>query len=222
MTKRPLIFLLASLAFAFPRPTHAEKGATRPVIADAQVYVVDDRVVTDIHVENLFSERIAGTVQSGLPALVELLYRLFEGKGSVVHQGLVAYELRYDVWEDRYVVTDVDSMVFYPTFETMKDAMQNIRGVAWGEVDLLEPEHEYAIEIGIAIHPLRGKDKRDIEGWVSENVSGGATESQRTQMLNLNELIEHFFKRNRDDATRSEWFRTQSFRSDRLPVREVD
>ena len=133
MTKRPLIFLLASLVLAFPQPTRAEKGATRPVIADAQVYVVGTRVVTDIRVEDLFSERIAGTVQSGLPALVELLYRLFEGKSSVVHQGLVAYELRYDVWEDRYVVTDVDSMVFYPTFETMKDAMQNIRGVSWGD-----------------------------------------------------------------------------------------
>lgn len=221
MIKRPLIFLLAALVVACPQPTMAEERSQRPTITDAQVYVVGMQLVSDVYVENLFSERVAGTVQSGLPALVELLYRLLEGKSSVVHQGIVAYELRYDIWEDRYLVTDVDSIEVYATFETMKNAMEGIR-VPCGDVDLLDAGRDYTVEVGIAIHPLRGKDKREIEGWVSENVGGGTAGSQRTQVLNLNEMIEHFFRRNKDDANRSEWFRSPVFRSGQLPVRGVE
>jgi hypothetical protein len=214
--------LLILAAAAYPQTAAADEGATRPVIVEAKVYVTGRHIVGDITVRHLFSKSVAGTVQSGLPAVVELMFRMIEGRSRLINQGLVAYELRYDVWEDRYTIAVVDSTRIYPTFDAMGRAMENLKQVSLGFVDMLEVDTEYSFEFGIAVHPLRSKDKREIEGWVSENVRGGAETPRHQQVLNINELIEHFFLRNKDDATRSRWYRSAAFTRDGLRFREVE
>jgi hypothetical protein len=217
--KKKLLILLTLLAGVRPGETLADPE--RPAIVDAQIYVAEGRLMSDITAENLFSDRIVGTVQSGLPAVVELLFKLTRGKNTMVNQGLIAYELHYDVWDDRYMITDVERTRIFPTFDDMSAAIHSLNRISIGLVRMLEPQNEYTVEFGLAVHPLRSKDKQEIQGWVSENVRGSQG-GQREQILNLNELIERFFARNKDNVTRSEWFRTRRFRLDDVPVREVE
>lgn len=220
MFKRPLILFFALVAGVCPATAGADEQSKRPTITNAEIYVINQALVGDISARNLFSDRIVGTVQSGLPAVVELIFKLVEGKNIAVNQGLIACELRYDVWDDRYTITWTDSMQEFPTFDAMSEAIENMKGVRIGLLEMTQTDHDHIVELGLAVHPMRSKDKQDIEGFVSENVRGDTQE--RRQMLNLNELIEHFFSRNRDDATRSKWFRTATFKPGRLPVRETE
>jgi hypothetical protein len=218
--KRPLILLLVLFAGVCPATAGADERSKRPTITSAEIYVTNQALVGDISARNLFSDRIVGSVQSGLPAVVELLFKLVEGKNIAVNQGLIACELRYDVWDDRYTITWTDSVQEFPTFDAMSEAIENMKGVRIGLLEMTQTDRDHIVEFGLAVHPMRSKDKQDIEGFVSENVRGDTQE--RRQMLNLNELIEHFFSRNRDDATRSKRFRTATFQPGRLPVRETE
>jgi len=220
--KCPLILSFLLVAVAYPQTAAGEKDATRPVIVEATVYTTGSHIVSNVTSKHLFSESVAGTVQSGLPAVVELLFRMIEGKSRLINQGLVSYELRYDVWEDRYTIAAADSTRIYPTFEAMGYAMENLKQVSLGVMDMLDGNTEYSVEFGIAVHPLRSKDKQEIEGWVSDNVRGSADPSRHQQVLNINELIEHFFLRNKDDATRSQWHRSATFTRNGLRSLEAE
>lgn len=222
MTKRPLILLLALLAGVCPAQVVAEERSTRPTITGAEIYVTDQQLVGDISARGLFSERIVGTVQSGLPAVVELVFKLAEGKNISVNNGIIACELHYDVWDDRYTIAWADSIQVFPTFDEMSHAIENMKGVWIGALEMTRPDRDHTVEFELAIYPMRSKDKQDIEGFVSESVRGGTQGTQRRQMLNLNELIEHFFSRDRDDATRSKRFRTAVFQPGHLPVKETE
>jgi len=211
--------LFALVAWVCPATARADE---RPTITGVDIYVANQQLIGDISSRGLFSDRIAGTIQSGLPAVVEFVFKLVEGRNISVSHGLIVCELRYDVWDDRYTIAWTDSTQVFPTFDEMSRSIENMKGVWIGTLEMTRPERDHIIEFGVAVHPMRSKDKDDIEGFVSENVRGGTQGTERRQVLNLNELIEHFFSRNRDDATRSKWFRTPVFQPGSLPVRETE
>ena len=108
----------------------------RPTIVSAKIYVMQGQLTGDLVAENLFSERIIGTVQSGLPAVVELMFKLTEGKNMIVNRGLVVYELGYDVWSDRYSIAEVESTRVFSSFDEMDTAIRRLHGISIGSLDI--------------------------------------------------------------------------------------
>jgi hypothetical protein len=182
------------------------------------VYVSGGQVVSDLRCGGLFSEQIAGTVKSGLPAVVELLYSLATRKDENIKRGIHSYELRYDVWEDVYTVKGPDSVTSYDTFEKMGGAIEALRRVSIVPLRHIDASSEYSLQLSVAVHPLRGTEQRKIEGWVSETVRGRTGGTWREQVLNLNELVHRFFSREKGTSNRSEWYRTEFFSPRLLPV----
>lgn len=189
----------------------------KPAIVTVSLFSSGGLIVADLACAGIFSERIAGTIQSGLPAVVELMYRLVASGNRTVGRGLHAYELRYDVWEDRYSMEDNDETKEFTSFEGMAGAMEHLRAVAVIPVARLDRGKTYAAEFSIAVHPLHGTEKARIAGWVGEQVGNDAGDSWRENVLNLNDLIRHFFAREKDAANRSPWYRTEFFHPDKLP-----
>ncbi len=207
-----------SILMLFWAPVYGAGSGERPVIRSASMSVVDGVIVSDVTSDGLFSDQIVGTVQSGLPAVVEVLYNLVNKNDKLLGGGLHTFELRYDVWDDFYIVESVDSTRRYSTLSEMIDAMEHLRGLAVAPVENAAAGTEYAVKFSIAVHPLRSRDQQRIAGWVGANVQGGDQESWHEQVLNLNDLISHFFSREENSANRSSWYRTEFFDPQLLPV----
>jgi len=190
----------------------------RPFIVEARVFRTNGTIVGDITCGGLFSDQVVGTVESGLPAVVELLYTLKSGKGRIVDRGLHVLELRHDIWENTYLLTKEDTTLFFRSFEGMGLAVEHLQMISLIPIQDVDPTVEYSIEFLVAVHPLRGREQERIAGWVGENVRGDDGGSSRSQMLNLNDLIEHFFAREKSVANRSDWYRTTVFTPGRLPL----
>jgi hypothetical protein len=205
------------LAFVLVCVAAAAYGDDGPRVTGARLYVSGDSLMSDLTCTGLFSEEITGTVMSGLPAVVEMLFSLDSRARDVVQRGIRAYELRYDVWEDHYTVKGVDTTSVFDTFEAMSDAVENLRGVTIIPLNMLDENNDYLVRFSIAVHPLRGREQSKIVGWVGETVRGSDEGSSRQQLLNLNDLIEHFFAREERAPTRSRWFETERFKPGLLP-----
>jgi hypothetical protein len=191
-------------------------GEERPHVSGARIYVSGNMLMGDLRAGGLFSEEIAGTVHSGLPAVVELLFSLDARSQEAVNRGILAYELRYDVWEDHYMIKDVDSTFVFATFDAMSRAIENLQHIAIAPVTMLDQNDTYSIRFSVTVHPLRGREQRRIVGWFGDAVRGQEN-SAKSQMLNLNDLIEHFFAREKGVSNRSKWFRTDAFKPGLLP-----
>jgi hypothetical protein len=219
MVQRKIVITLAALVLVFSSPALAGGGGQRPSILGARLFVAGGFLESDITSRGLFSDRVVRTIESGLPATVELFYAVVSGGGDASSRGAHIYELRYDVWEDFYSIAGFDSLRRFSSFDAMSAVIEHLRGVPIIPIERVKTDGAYTIRFSIAVRPLRGGEEREIAGWVGENVRGGTEDGWREQLLNLNDLIERFFARERDTAARSEWFETESFVPRLLPVR---
>ena len=78
------------------------------------------------------------------------------------------------------------------------------------------------LNICIMINPLRGADREKIAGWVSENMRTSEDDSWRGQVLNLNELISHFFSRERGIVNQSSWYKSSYVKPDSLRAPDTE
>jgi hypothetical protein len=189
----------------------------RPVVSGVSVYVSDGRIVCDVSCGGLFSEQIVGTVKSGLPAVVELLYSIEADEGGTVSSGIYSYELRYDVWDDIFFIQTGDSSRSFDTFDGMKNAIESLQEVTVIPADRVDRKREYAVFVTVAVHPLSGSDRQRIAGYVEETVGARSHDSWREQVLNINDLIGWFFARDKGTSNRSETFETSTFSFGTLP-----
>ncbi len=189
---------------------------SRPVIENVSLAVERGYVMGDITCSGLFSERITGTVKSGLPAFVDLFYYFSTLDGSTVAENVLSFSLRYDVWDDVYSIEEPDTTLTFPDFIDMRRAIENLHRLKLVPLDSLDSGRPYRLHISIMINPLRSADREKIAGWVSENMRTSEDDSWRGQVLNLNELISHFFSGGRDVVNRSGWYKSDFIKTDSL------
>jgi hypothetical protein len=202
------VWIICTAAVCFARDE-------RPAIVDIDLYAKGEHLVADVTSRGLFSERITGTVESGLPAVVELFYHLVGPGGSSLEGGVRSYSLEYDVWDDVYSVSGPDTTVMLPSLEAMRSIIEHMKSISLVPIEKMAPGRTYFVQMSIAVSPLQGTEREEMEGWVKQNVESRGS-SWHEQMLNINELIERFFSGDDGSGMRSEWFKSESFEPRRL------
>jgi len=187
-----------------------------PTIVSVHLDAESGYVTGDVISSGLFSERITGTVQSGLPAVVDLFYYFSTLDGGTVAEHVLSFSLRYDVWEDIYSIETPDTTLSFPTFAEMQKAIQELHQLRLVSLDSLDLDRSYRLHMSITVNPLRGADREEIAGWVSENMRASDDDSWHGQVLNLNELISHFFSRERGVVNQSNWYKSAFVKPDSL------
>ena len=203
MTVMAAGLLLAALPASARAPS-----SERPVISDVHLYTDGSTLFCDLSSDGMLSDRISGTVRSGLPAVVELFYHLKTKGRGVSIEGIYSWSLRYDVWEDIYSVSDGDTTVTLESIESMENLISRLRGISLAPFSRLVAGKRFTVKFSIAVNPFSGSAGRQVEGWIEESAGARQESTWREQVLNVNDLISHLFSRNRDAASHSEWFET--------------
>ena len=209
-------FLLAG----WSRPVQAKEP--RPTIERVSLAVDQGYITGDVTSSGLFSERITGTVKSGLPAVVDLFYYLSTLDESTVAENVLSFSLRYDVWEDVYSIESPDTTRSFHTFAEMQQAIENLHQLKLISLDSIDVDRSYRVSMSIMVNPLRGADREKIAGWVSENMRTSDDDSWHGQVLNLNELISHFFSKERGVVNQSNWYKSSFIKPDSLRAPDTE
>ena len=210
------VFLIAG----WSRPVQAKEP--RPTIERVSLAVDQGYITGDVTSSGLFSERITGTVKSGLPAVVDLFYYFSTLDENTVAENVLSFSLRYDVWEDIYSIKAPDTTRSFHTFLEMQQAIENLHQLKLISLDSLDTDRSYRVNMSIMVNPLRGADREKIAGWVSENMRTSEDDSWHGQVLNLNELISHFFSRERGVVNQSSWYKSSFIKPDSLRAPDTE
>jgi hypothetical protein len=217
MTGRTVIAAISAsvlLIGAWSRPVRA--GDSPPTIARVTLAVDQGYITADVASSGLFSERITGTIKSGLPAVVDLFYYFSTLDGGTVAENVMSFSLRYDVWEDTYSIEVPDTTLSFQTFAEMQQAIENLHKLKLVSLDSLDSDRSYRVHMSIMINPLRGVDREKIAGWVSETMRTSEDDSWHGHVLNLNELISHFFSPEHGVVNQSSWYKSDFVKPDSL------
>ncbi len=214
------VFASAFLIGAWSPAVRAEEP--RPAIVSVNLSSDRGYLTANVTSTNLFSERITGTVKSGLPAVVDFFYYLSTLDGSTLAEGVLSFSLHYDVWEDIYSIEAPDTTLSFKTFAEMQQTVQDLHELKLVPLDSLESDRSYRVHMSITINPLRGADREKIAGWVSENMQTSDDNSWHGHVLNLNELISHFFSKERGVVNQSSWYKSDFVKPDSLGEKDKE
>lgn len=206
------IFILVSVTF--PSLVFAQAGGEIRV-ERITPGLSGDSLVVSADFKNLFSKKIVGTIQSGLPSIVEIQIKLLEGTKQIVRKP-ISRSIEFDVWEERYVVRSPDTTEVYFEFEKVKRATNRLLNAFLISKALLAATKNYTIQIRVGIVPISAHQANKVSYWLENpNQSEEAIASDNRSSgfsLNINKLVSFFVNKKKGSQFSSKWFSSRPFR----------
>jgi hypothetical protein len=191
-------------------------GAGDPVLVTRVTpQLVNNQLVVSGNFENLFSAKIVGTIQSGLPSIIQIEIKLNESSGKQIADRKFVRSISYDVWENRYTVSG-DTVTFFRDFDEVKKISSRIEKLAVASVQQLRRDIQLTIQMRVAIIPISSSQGKKVSDWLldpnqteetlaSDDRAGGFK-------LNLTNLISFFVGDKKQSQYSSQWQSSPSFR----------
>lgn len=207
-------FILILISVTFPLLAFVQAGS-EILVERITPGLSGDSLVVSADFKNLFSRKIVGTIQSGLPSIVEIQIKLFEGTKQIVRKP-ISRSIEFDVWEERYRVRSPDTTQVYFEFEQVKQAANRLMNVFLISKALLAATKNYTIQIRVGIIPISAHQANKVSYWLENpNQSEEAIASDNRSSgfsLNINKLVSFFVNKKKGSQFSSKWFSSRSFR----------
>ncbi len=205
------VFLLISLNVSYL--SGQEKESIR--IEQITPQLSDGHLTVSAVFQNLFSNKIVGTIQSGLPAIIQIEIQLLEKGGKQVARQQTARTISYNIWEERYVIHE-DTAVVFTDFEKAKEFSSRLENAAVVARNKLKDEVTYYLQIQVGIIPISASQSEKVTDWLldpNQTEERLASEERASGFkLNLNNLISFFVGGKKKSQYNSEWFSSKVFR----------
>jgi len=207
-------FIFILLSVTFPSLAFAQAGGEIRV-ERITPKLSGDSLLVSADFKNLFSRKIVGTIQSGLPSIVEIQIKLLEGTKQIVRKP-ISRSIEFDVWEERYVVRSPDTTEVYFEFEKVKRATNRLLNAFLISKALLAATKNYTIQIRVGIVPISAHQANKVSYWLENpNQSEEAIASDNRSSgfsLNINKLVSFFVNKKKGSQFSSKWFSSRPFR----------
>lgn len=145
----------------------------------------------DLVARGLMDERTAMTIDSGLPGTCAFYIRLEDSAEGVVSERVVEKTLRFDLWENRYVLEVEDSRDFFPSMASADSAFFGLDRFALAPESRLRLDQEYRVLVVVDVRPLAQEDRERLRRYVSRNSSTSG--SGEELVLDLGAVLSRLF-----------------------------
>lgn len=172
-----------------------------------------DRLTCHLRTANLPGERIARSMQSGLPSAIEMALDVLDPQERVVTERTLFVRLGYDLWEETFRVQGLGDDRDFATQAEMESYLSDLRNIAVSPLAMLAPYEKIRLRVGMRMHPLAPRESEMLEDWVSgegapqdrgvglsasgRGTSPVANEDGREVLVSLGKVIRYFFKGSR-------------------------
>ena len=130
----------------------------------------------EVHARDLLDERTTATIESGLPGTCVYMLRLEDRSGRLVAERYVERSLRFDLWENRYLLESAEGTLALPTLAAADSAISCLANYDLCPVSRLRSTEEYQLILQIAVHPLAPDDRERLSRYVSRSSGGDGEE----------------------------------------------
>jgi len=173
----------------------------------------NDSLAVSARFVNLFSSKVTGTIQSGLPAIVQIEIKLESGRKKIFRKS-VTKTIEYNIWENRYKVSCNNQVSFFSDFERVRKSTCDLRNQQFIHKQNLISGKPYVLQIRVSVTPISELSASLFTFWLREsNELGLILDSKKARSnFNLNNLIWFFINRKKPSQYRSGWRSSKTFR----------
>lgn len=178
--------------------------------------VSNGKLTVSADLENLFSDRIVGTIQSGLPSIIQVEIKLKDARKKTLFRKLIFRKISYDIWEERYRIEVEDSSQVFASFAAVTQQSSRLEHEDLTPPARLRADQQYVIEIRAGIVPISSAQAEKVTDWLldpNETEEYLASENRASGFeLNINKLVSFFVSSRKKSTYTSDWYSSKKFR----------
>lgn len=211
-------FLQLSILLNFHKGFSGERGEIR--VDQIELSLTQGYLTVAAVFQNLFSPKIVGTIQSGLPSIIEIEIRLLqEDKKSIIRKRFTR-TISYNIWEERYTINSEDSTRVLNEFNEVKKFGSQLENLSLITKNILNENVRYYVRIRVGIIPISTLQAEKVTDWLqdpnqSEEYLASDDRSSGFK-LNINKLVSFFVGSKKRSKYSSKWYSSKSFRINEL------
>jgi hypothetical protein len=166
------IFLLLLCLFrALPGQAADARPAGR--IVELRLFRSGGSLCALVRARDLLDERTRSTVESGLPGTCIYHILLQEQNGRKTAERVVERTLRFDLWNNRYLLEEEADVRTYAMQAEADSALERLSRCDLCPLSRLRGEVEYRVVVRVAVRPLAPEDRERLSRYVSRTSGGG-------------------------------------------------
>ncbi len=177
--------------------------------------LLNGQLVISAEFKNLFSRRIVGTIQSGLPSIIQIEIKVVDSTNHSLVRKRLSRTLSYDLWEERYTLKFQDTTLTFIEFAALKAGSNNLKQLRLLIPQALEPGQRYQITLRVGIVPITSRQAEKVTDWLlNPNQTDeyiASDERASGFQLNLNKLVSFFATNRKRSIFTSRWFSSENF-----------
>ncbi len=161
---------LASVVLALAVLTPASARALD--LALGEPYARAGHVVVDARLSELFEDRVAQSLERGVPATIQVHAELWRRRGlwfdALESEFDATVRVRYGAWDERYVVERRGATpIRFATLDSVAVYLARPWSLPVGRLAALHPSARHYVAVTVTLKPLSAEDAREVEGWIS-------------------------------------------------------
>jgi hypothetical protein len=145
-------------------------------VTELLLFRTSESLRAEVRAHGLLDERTTLTIESGLPGTCLYRLRLEDRSGRLVAERYVQRSLRFDLWENRYLLESAEETLALPTLAAADSAISRLADCDLCPLSRLRSTEEYQLILQIAVCPLAPADRDRLSRYVSRNSAGDGEE----------------------------------------------
>lgn len=156
-----------------------------------------------------FTEKVTGTIQSGLPSMLEIEFVIKNKKRKTLFRKVVFRRISYNIWEEKYRIDGADSSQFFKEFSDLQKACILLKTKPILPRKILLKEHASVAMISAQLRLISSSQSRKLAGWLDRSEQTIETISSDEQSsgfrLNFSALVSMFMGNSPKHNNRNRW-----------------
>jgi len=202
---------VAALVFATPVRTAAQIRVEQIVPS-----LRNDTLAVSARFTNLFSKKIIGTIQSGLPSIIQIELRLLDSRKNQLARRHISKSIAYDIWDEKYKIRHDGGEVTLARFEQVRAVSAILEKEGLISRRKLATAGPYVCQVRVGIIPISARQAERVTDWLldpNETEERVASENRTSGFeLNISKLLSFFVSKKKGSKYISPWFSSKPFR----------
>ncbi|KAA3659786.1 MAG: DUF4390 domain-containing protein [Calditrichaeota bacterium] len=182
---------------------------SRIKVAEAVPFVEKEYVGVRFVLAPFFTQKVSGTIQSGLPSVLEIELAIRDKQNNRVAEYVVLRRISYNIWDEKYRLDSADSTVYFQSFAELQKACLLLKSAPFIKKHRLRADATYKLHVRAGLKLISSSQSRKLAGWLDKSYQETETissdESSSGFRFGLGALVSLFMGDSVEKAGRSGW-----------------
>ncbi|MCA9733321.1 MAG: DUF4390 domain-containing protein [Deferribacteres bacterium] len=181
----------------------------RIIIAEAVPFVKEEFVGVRFVLAPFFTQKVSGTIQSGLPSVLEIELTIRDEQNNRVAEFVVLRRISYNIWDEKYRLDSADTTLYFKSFTDLQKACLLLKSAPFVKLATFAIGENYKLHVRAGLKLISSLQTRKLAGWLDKSYQETETissdESSSGFRLSLGALVSMFMGDSAEKTAKAGW-----------------